>query len=781
VIDRLEGLVFRRRPLIIAAFALVSAAMAWLASDLRVEASFSKLLPLHHEYIQTFTEYRDEFGGADRILVALMVKEGNIFTEGYFSRLEALTDAVFFIPGVDRAHVYSLFTPNVRYTEVVEDGIRAGNVIPPDFEPDAEGFRAVRGNILKAGIVGRLVANDFSGAIVSARLLEFDPGNGEPLDYIEVAQILENAIRDRFAGDSRYDVHIVGFAKAMGDIAAGADHVVLFFGLTLLITALLVFAFSQSVLYTLIPLTCSLAAVLWQLGAVSLLGFGIDPLSILVPFLILAIGVSHGVQMISAARAEISFGHDGEIAARRAFRRLLVPGSVALASDAAGFLAIMLIDIRAIQEMAIMASVGVAVIILTNLVLLPVLLSYSGSMKAYRVRIDHRAEWLHPLWRSVAAVARPRPALCMIALAIALLAIGVWKGTDVAIGDLHAGVPELRAGSRYNVDSRAITDKFDIGVDALTVIAETEPHGCTDFNVMREIDDFDWHMRNVSGIQSVFALPGVAKRISAAWNEGSMKWRTLPRNRDALVQAVAHVPPSSGLLNGDCSVLPIVLFTKDHKAETISRIVEEVKSFAGKSDLHNLSFRLAAGNVGVMAAMNEVVSAAQYPILAYVFAAVIALCLLSFRSLAATVCIVIPLALVSLLTYALMAVLEIGLKISTLPVVALGIGIGVDYGIYIYSRLRTTLAMGAPLAEAYEHTLRISGSGVVFTAITLAVGVASWIFAPLKFQADMGILLTFMFLLNMLGAILLLPASVCWLCPADTAIKPSARAGAARY
>jgi predicted RND superfamily exporter protein len=169
------------------------------------------------------------------------------------------------------------------------------------------------------------------------------------------------------------------------------------------------------------------------------------------------------------------------------------------------------------------------------------------------------------------------------------------------------------------------------------------------------------------------------------------------------------------------------------------------------------------GNVGVMAATNEVVAAAQFPILAYVFAAVIVLCLLTFRSVSATLCIVLPLALVSLLTYALMAVLGIGLKVSTLPVVALGIGIGVDYGIYIYSRLRSILATGEPLANAYEYALRISGSGVVFTGVTLAVGVATWIFAPLKFQADMGILLTFMFLLNMLGAIFLLPALRCWL------------------
>jgi predicted RND superfamily exporter protein len=761
--ERLEKVIFRHRLLVIAVFVLGTVVLSWFASGLRIEASFSKLLPLEHPYMQTFTQYRQEFGGADRILVALMVKEGDIFTSEFFADLEAMTGEVFFIPGVDRSRVFSLFTPNVRYTEVVEDGIVAGNVIPANFTADVEGLYTVRNNILKAGILGRLVANDFTGAIVSARLLEFDPGTGKKLDYIAVARELEGRIRDRFARNPHYEVHIIGFAKVMGDIADGLMRVVLFFGITLLITAVLVYVYSQSALLTIVPLGCSLVAVVWQLGITKLLGFGIDPMSMLVPFLIFAIGVSHAVQMVGAVRAEIYFSHSSEIAARRAFRRLIGPGGIALASDAVGFSAIVLINVRMIQEMAVMASLGVAVIILTNLILLPVLLSYVGSTQAYRARIDRRAKQLHALWRRLACVARPRPALAVILVALVLLALGLWKGRDVTIGDLHAGVPELRLDARYNVDSRIIDAKFDLGVDVLTVIAETVAQACTDYDIMTEIDDFQWHMRNVPGVRTTIALPSVAKFANAAWNEGSMKWRVLPRNQDLLVQSVAGVPSSTGLLNSDCSVMPITLFTADHKSATIARIIDEINIFEEASQAHNVDFRLATGNVGVMAATNEVLAAAQFPILAYVFSAVIALCLLGFRSITATLCIVIPLTLVSVLTYGLMAVLGIGLKLSTLPVVAIGIGIGVDYGIYIYSRLRSVLATGESLPTAYEHTLRLTGVGVVFTATTLAVGVASWMFAPMQFQADMGILLTFMFLLNMLGAVFLLPALTCWL------------------
>ena len=761
---KLERAVFDHRRVVIWLFALATVFMAYSASKIHIDAGFEKLLPLKHEYMQTFVKHRQQFGGANRILIALMAKEGDIFTPEFFEALKTATDEVFFIPGVDRTQVSSLVTPNVRFTEVVEDGIAGGNVVPADFRPTPEGLEQVRKNILKAGIVGRLVANDFSGAIVSAQLQDVNPNTGEPLDYIKVAEQLEEKIRSRYHGvdvvvePSPVNVHMIGFAKVIGDISAGANRVVLFFGVAFLVTALLVYVYSQSIKLTIIPLACSLIAVIWQLGLLTLLGYGIDPMGILVPFLIFAIGVSHGVQMVSAYGAEVFAGADGTAAARAAFRRLLVPGAIALISDTIGFVTIQLIEIRVIQEMAVTASLGVAVIILTNLILLPVLLSYLTYDQIYVQQLKRRSRHMEPVWRYLARVAERRPAVVILLIALGLLGFGAWQAREIKIGDLHRGVPELRADSRYNIDSEIISDRFSIGVDILSVIVETIEEGCIDYEVMDTMDRFEWHMRNVEGVQSVVALAGIARVINSGWNEGALKWRVLPRNQSVLVQSVAYVPTSSGLLNEDCSVMPVMMFTTDHKAETINRIVAEVKAFNREFGTEKVQFKLATSNVGVIAATNEAVSAAQFPMLLYVFSAIVALCLITYRSVRATLCIVLPLGLVSLLAYALMTLLEIGLKVSTLPVVALGVGIGVDYGIYIYSRFKSIYEDGKPLPEAYRETLTVTGNGVLFTGITLAIGVCTWIFSPLKFQADMGILLTFMFLVNMLGAILLLPA-----------------------
>ncbi|PTY05773.1 RND transporter [Opitutaceae bacterium EW11] len=758
----IENFVFRRRGAVALVFAAITAVMAVLVARTRIDASFSKGLPYEHPYIRTYSKYQEQFGGANRVLIALMAKQGDIFTPEFFDTLRAATDEVFFIPGVDRSQVQSLFTPNVRYVEVVEDGFAGGNVIPADFQPTPEGLAKVRENAIKSGKVGQLVANDFTGALISVQLQDVDPTTQKRVDYRTISRELEKRIRDRFTSD-KVSVHIIGFAKAIGDVSEGAQGVILFFVVSLLITSVLVYLYSHSVKLTLLPLLCSVVAVIWQLGLLNALGYGIDPMSILVPFLVFAIAVSHAVQMVRAYRAEVFGGEDGLDAARAAFRQLLVPGGVALLTDTFGFITMLVIKIPTIQELAITASLGVGVIILTNLFLLPVLLSYLTLSDAYQLRVAARKVVTDQWWRRVSVIMEPGISISILVVSACLGAYAYQKAKEVRVGDLHTGVPELRQNSRYNRDTRMIVEKFSIGVDTLSVIVETVPNGCVDHDVVSLMDKFEGEMRQLSGVQSVISVATVAKVVNAGWNEGSLKWRIIPRNQQALAQAVSPIETATGLLNADGSVMPIMIFLRDHRAETLQSVTDAVKRFSQAHDSPKARFRLATGNAGVMAATNEAVNSAQFPILLWVFGAVILLCLITFRSLRATICIVAPLALVSWLGYVLMVYLQIGLKTSTLPVVALGVGIGVDYGIYLFAKLQAALRAGDYFEDAMYAAFTQTGSAVVFTGLTLAIGVSTWIASDLKFQADMGILLTFMFLVNMLAAIVVLPALARWL------------------
>jgi predicted RND superfamily exporter protein len=521
-----------------------------------------------------------------------------------------------------------------------------------------------------------------------------------------------------------------------------------------------------------VPIVCSIVAVVWQLGTLVLLGFGIDPLGLLVPFLIFAIGVSHGVQKISAVKEAAVAGVGSMDAARQTFRQLLMPAIIALLADLVGFITILLIPVRVVQEMAITASIGVAIVILTDLILLPVLVSWVKWDEQYKARVELRQAKLAEHWRRLARITERKTALGIIIFAVLLGLLGAWKGRETPIGDTQAGVPELRADSRYNRDSNIITSKFSIGVDILNVIVETREPVCTSYQLMSAVDNFSWKMRNVDGVQEVVSLPLVAKIAIAGWNEGSLKWRNIPREPNQLTQSTRYIETSTGLLNADCNVVPVMMFLRDHKADTIKRVVNEVKAWRTLNTFANASFNLATGNVGVMAATNEEVEAKEYPILGWVFAAVILMCLLTFRSLLGTVLVFLPLALVSVLVYAVMAIVGIGLKVNTLPMVALGAGIGVDYGIYLWSRMQEYLAAGDNVHDAYLKTMRVTGASIIFTGITLAIGVITWVFSPLQFQADIGIMLTFMFFVNMLGAIILLPALAAWL------VKPKPQAPA---
>jgi uncharacterized protein len=809
-----EALVFGNRIVLLVVLALITATMAYFASQLRVDAGFKKQIPLNHEYMKTFLDYEKDFGGANRILIAVMDKSGNMFNQPFFQTMEKITQDAKTIEHVDEARVSSIFTPNVRFVEVVEDGFAGGNVIPATFTPNVDGFAAtpeqfatIRANIEKASIVGRLVAKDFSGAMVWVDLVPEDPAHGVNIDYNAIAGQLET-IRKKYENEHT-TVAIIGFAKMVGDISDGAKSVIKFFFITIAFTWLLLFAYSSSVKLASLTVFCALVAVVWMLGALRLLGFGIDPMNMLTPFLIFAIAVSHGEQMINRFRGEIFFGGleegtveelrgrtgvDAHTAARLAFRMLLVPGAVALIAGCIGFATILVIPVRIIFELAITATVGVALTILTDLILLPVLLSYCRlrnleRKRAYRLR---QLTQFDKLWAVLARLSRPLPAAIVILLGVAIWAVAAHFGKQVLIGDAQKGVAELRPDARYNRDAELISDKFALGVDMLNVIAEGAPNACTtSYPVMETLDRFAWNMRNVEGVAQVITLPMAAKIVNAGWNEGNIRWRVLPRDNDALRQDTQGFETDSGLLNQDCSAMPVMMFLTDHRATTIDRVVGAVKQFrdgnqvfaGGNVNLRDqlakqaadaqvqgktfvsdqVNLRLATGNVGVMAAINDEVRAVDHTMLYLLYAAVFLMCLLSFRNPLAALCIVLPLVLVTELGHSLMVELDMGKKVNTLTVLALGVGIGVDYAIYIFARMRESMRQGRSLTESYFIALKTTGIAIFYTALTLAVGVGTWVFSDLKFQADMGVMLTFMFVVNMIAAIVFLPALCRWL------------------
>ena len=838
ILNAVEPLIYARRVLSMGVLLLLTFFFAWQASLIKRDAGFDKSVPLGHPYMHVLKQYQADFGSANTVLVALIEtpqnKNPDIYNKEFFDRLKKVTDAIFFLPGVDRAHVSSLFTPDLRYIEVVEDGFRGGNVVPSDFVPSPQEFAKIKDHVADAGIIGRYTTKDQRGAMVFAQLLETDPVTGKKINYQETAHKLEE-IRQKFEGPD-ISVHILGFAKVVGDVIDETQVVVGFFLLTLVMTMILLWLYIGSFRLAVLPLVCSITAVIWEFGLLKLLGFGLDPFAILVPFLILAVSVSHGVQYVNAWVGEIEQNKRNSFdASLYTWRRLAIYGTMAIMTDVAGFAMIYLIPIEIIREMAVNACMGMLAIIITNKVMMPIWLTWVdiGDVDAFVAKQERRDSLFDPAWRLISNMVRPKPAIIALLICGVLLGWSLWEGKNLQIGDSQKGVPILLPDSRYNKDDRAINENFAIGTDILSVVAEADENSCTHYPVLQQIDNFAWRISNLTtAVASTISLPQVTKVAYQAFTEGEPKWHALPRNKYAIAQALTQIPPSTGLLNPSCDAMNILIFTKDHRASTINRIVDATNRFDHENaqeyfDLHKdvnakycdaktaarryygtlgtrldnlhaslkkkgldeaaiqantryksladeeaqaklkwldmtkvcpVNFALASGNVGVMAATNQVVGHLEKRILLYVYLAIVVCVFLSFFEWQSLVCIMLPLALVSWMAYAVMAVLGIGMTVGTLPVIALAVGIGVDYGIYVYATLADALSSGYKMQEAYLKTLKMTGKAVVFTGITLGFGVATWLFSGLQFQRDMGKLLVFMFTANMFGAILILPA-----------------------
>jgi predicted RND superfamily exporter protein len=793
----LERAIFNHRLSVVVVCALLTLVLGTLAATrLALNASFEKMIPQSQPYIKNYLSYQKELRGlGNAVRVVVENVDGDIFEPRYLNALKQINDELILTPGVDRAWVKSLWTPAVRWTEITEEGFRGGPVMPDAYNGSAQGVEQLKQNIARSGIVGSLVADNFKSSMIFVPLLEKEPGSGKRIDYYDLSKVLEQKIRARFElaptlekvqhdnESGRVRIHIVGFAKVVGDLIEGLIKVMAFFAVAAVITAAAIYAYTRCVRSTLLVVGCSLMAVVWQLGFVALAGFELDPYSILVPFLVFAIGVSHGAQKMNGIMQDIGRGTHKLVAARYTFRRLFLAGLTALLADAVGFAVLMVIDIPVIRELAMTASIGVAVLIFTNLLLLPVLLSYTGVSRAAAERSlraereERRNKGIGAIWVWLDRLTTRRWALGAVAVSLVLAAIGLVVSQKLKIGDLDPGAPELRAESRYNRDNAYITANYALSSDQFAVIVKTGKEGCLKYETLVDADRLAWTLRQVPGVQTTVSLADAVRQITAGSFEGNPKWLTLNRNQDVLNYGAQQASVNNpDLFNTECSVMPVIAYLADHKAETLDRVTRVGEEFARQHDGPDRAFLLAAGSAGIEAGTNIVVREANRTMLLYVYAAVIFLCFVTFRSWRAVVVAVVPLAITSILCEALMVALGIGVKVATLPVIALGVGIGVDYALYLLSVQLAQQRAGLPLKDAYKRAVQFTGKVVALVGVTLAAGVITWTFSPIKFQADMGILLTFMFVWNMLGALILIPALSHFLLPTSVVRGTRARA-----
>ena len=760
VVEDLEGFFFRYRFATLAVMFAFTVIMGCFGVQLRMDAGFDKQLPLvsANSYIGTFQKYRKDLFGANRLTVVVRARKGTIWNTAALARLYQVTQAVVFLPNIDRMNVMSLWTPNCFVNEITEEGFSARPVIPGTVTPESlspEVIGNIERSVIQGGFVGTLVARDQTSAMITAELNEADL-NGRRLDYIAYNKNL-NELRKKFE-DKDFQIQIIGFAKEIGDIAEGASSVEGFCGFAVLLTLLAVYWFSRSWRMSCLAVGCSLTSLVWQFGTLKLMGYGLDPLGVLVPFLVFSIGVSHGVQQINFIVRYLARGKTTMEASRASFTGLLVPGTLALVTAFISFATLVLIPIPMIKELAVTASIGVGYKIITDLVMLPVACSFFNFPADFAHKAMLRREKRARILRLMASVAKTRNAVVLTCLAFVLLGMSVWQSRGRIIGTLQPGAPELRAISRYNQDAESITKSYDMGLDWLTVVFEAAPNSLDDTAIGFYQSDFVYRLEHIEGVLAVTSFATQLCTYNEGYNEGYPKMDVVPHDPSTYGALATEINRTRGYMNSDCSMTAVNFYLTDHKATTLNRLIAAVEAFRKADPNPGIRIRLASGNSGVQAAINDELVKSETPMLLYVYAAIVSMVLFVYRDFRAAVACCMPLTIATFIGYWFMKEFEIGLTVATLPVMVLAVGIGVDYALYIYNRLQMHLADGETMITAMGYALEFEGMATIFTALTLSVGVATWAFSVLKFQADMGMLLSFMFIVNLVMAFTALPA-----------------------
>jgi uncharacterized protein len=765
-----ERLLFNNRPVILLICLLATLFFGFEATKVKLNASFENMIPTQQPFIVNFYHHYDDLQSqGNAIEIAVQADHGTIINAHYLEMLKEINDKIYLLPNVDRAFMASLWTSNTRWVSVVGDGLTSGPVIDSGAYDGSPAQLAIVGqNISKTGEVGQLVSDDFTSSMVYVPLLQYDGLTGQKLDYGRLADEL-NQIRTEYAPQG-VTLHIIGFGMVVGDMINGIDKILVFFAVSALIATAMLFWFTRCVRSTLLVVFASIIAVTWQMGILPLLGYDLTPYSVLVPFLVFAIGMSHGAQKMNGVMQDIGRGAHPLIAARYTFRRLFLAGFAALVCDATSFAVLLTIHIEAIRELAILASIGVGILIFTNLIMLPMVLSYTGVSKKAALRSLRNEDVAggrvdHPLWNFLDKFTTRNWAASAICLACVLAGIGVDVGRHVQVGDINKGAPELRQDSQYNWDNAYIIDHYSTSSDTLVVMVDTPPGDCIAYSTLSAMNNLEWQLDQMQQVQSTYSLGSFASQLTMLITENSPKWYEVVKNQDFLNDFALHV--SAKQANFGCTFAPIYVYLVDHKAATLNTVIDKIQSFITDPSNRSPEFKmsLAGGNAGIDAATNIVIEQANRMMLLLVYTTVIVFCFIVFRSWRAVLCAVLPLILTSILAEALMVWLGIGIKVATLPVIALGVGIGVDYALYVLGIVIKQLRAGATLSQAYHRTLLFTGKVVLLTGFTLAAGVITWNLAPIKFQADMGLLLSFMFLWNMLGAMILLPSLAYFLLP----------------
>ena len=758
---RFEKALFRHPILLVVSILALTGFFALKLPALKIYSDFADLLPQDHPYIGLHNEIRDTFGGANVVIVGIEVDEGTIYQNDILAIIHRLTQGVDQLPGINHNLVRSLTHRNARQVTLNETG---GIQSDPYYDPTGPELSGVEllalAEAVKANpqIYGALVSPDQKSALIKGTL------NEGALDYAQTFALLQE-LRQAEATDG-VSIYATGQPVLIGWVHSYLPQIVEVFLYTVLILIALLIVYFRRFYGVLVPLVGVVISSIWGLGIISWLGFNLDPLIMVVPFLISARALSHGIQLVRRYYHEYEENQNPPVAAANTFHSLFRPGSLGIVSDAISIGIIGIGSIPINDKLALYGSLWALCVIFSVLIFVPALLSI---LPASRPRPNNAGVLSSALGKVGALSVQDRFSRSVLVTAFSLIAVGSLLSTKVQIGESEPGSPLLYSDHDYNVSSNAINESFP-GSEELFVIARTdEVGGIKRPEVLHALTGLQHHMLKDPDMGGAKGLPNLVTQVNRLLHSDDPRWSQIPSDAPyvgGLLFAYMASSPTPGALkefvDTDEQEANMVFYYKDHKGKTIRRSIHLAQQWIEEqeSSIDGLSVLLAGGTMGVTAAINEAAYETNIVVIPLVLILIFTTLSIFYRSLQAGVLLFIAMSFATVMTYAYMGIRGIGINVNTVPIIAVGIGVGIDYSIYMIDRIREeTASGGCSINEAIQRAIRTTGEAVCFTALTLIAGIAMWIFvSDLRFQADSAMLLCLMLVLNATAAVLIVPA-----------------------
>jgi predicted RND superfamily exporter protein len=751
---------------ILAALTIMTIFLGWHSWNMRVYTNFFDLYPPGHPYIQLYQKYRRMFGTANVLVMAVEVKKGDIFNVDTLNKLNWATLQVLETAGVNPYQLLSLTHPKMKNIRITGAVITAYPVMYPGPPKTPEDVRAIKQAVYtNEGIHGFYVSRDNTAALITAGFWE------EGVDFRNLHERMMK-IRQEVEKDGTHRVYIAGFPMLYSWVFSYKNYIFGIIGVSILVIILLLWFYFRTATGVFVPLGSGLLSSWWALGFAGYLGFNLDPLVLVVFVLITARALSHSVQSMERYHEEYHRLGDKHEAIMASYVGLFSPALVSIATDAFAILTLAVARIPVIQKIAYVTCFWVSTIAISVVTLHPIVLSFLPPPRDDPKAGGRLSDRIYnAINRAMVRISEGGYRYALVGIFGALLVVGMIYAERLKIGDVSIGKALLYASHDYNVSYDRINEKF-VGASQLVILAEGQEEGIIkDPQVLVTLEKLQRYMEQQELVGGSISITTMARRLYQMFQEGIPKWAIIPDNpRDVgnIFYQFLNTLGSDDLdrfLDKTSTNATVTIYYKDYNHETVVGSIARALEFIEANPVENLQFRLAGGLLGILAAVNEEVEWSYKWNLILVMVSVFVLSVLTYASVVGALIVMIPSIVSQPLSEAVMYWMGIDANINSLPVAAVGIGIGVDYGYYVLSRIIEEFERFSDYERAIEEALMTTGRAIMFTGTTLTMSVFFWIFFPMKFQAEMAILLTMLLFFHIVGALAFIPGVVSLLEP----------------